>query len=146
MIEPGDVITAHYALALERGQPLESTFGESPERFVYGRGEFPAALEQRLAQLEVGEESEFLLPAAEAVFGTWEEGKRQTVERAGFSDGQCRPGALVEFETPGGERVSGRIEFVDGDKVLVDFNHPLAGRDVHCRLQLVSVQKSGQSS
>lgn len=141
MIEVGDRVTLHYALSPGDGPVLESTFDADPAVFEVGAGELPAALEQRLTALAAGGETEFVLAAAENAFGAWDPGRRHELERATFDPSQCREGALVEFELPGGECVSGRIETVGPERVSVDFNHPLAGRDIHCRMRVVSVEK-----
>jgi len=141
VIEPGDVVTVHYSLAAANGAVVESTFGAEPESFRYGKGEFPAALERRLASLAPGELAEFSIAPSEMAFGPWDASRRHVVPRDRFEGVDCAPGSLVEFTLPNGERVSGRIESVDGDDVVVDFNNPLAGREVQCRLQLVSVDK-----
>ncbi|KAA3633358.1 MAG: hypothetical protein DWQ08_02040 [Proteobacteria bacterium] len=94
----------------------------------------------------VGDVCDFTIAAAEAAFGHYNPDNRHTVARDSFDGVNCEPGALVEFELPNGERVSGRVHSVDGDEVLVDFNHPLAGRDVHCRIQLVAVIRNKEES
>lgn len=146
MIEAGDTVAVHYALALDDGQEIESTFDESPRVFTFADGEMPAAMEQRLGALSVGEETAFVIAADEHAFGAHDPSNRHHLERAAFDADHCRPGALVEFELPSGDTVAGRIESVDESGVLVDFNHPLAGRNVHCRLQLVSVEQHGTST
>ena len=144
MIEPGDTITLHYALSPGAGPELESTFDTEPAQFVIGAGDLPAALEQRLVSLDAGGEAEFVISATENAFGAWDPGRRHDVERASFDPSQLLEGALVEFELPSGETVSGRIESIGTEYVCVDFNHPLAGRDIHCRLKVISVKKGAE--
>lgn len=142
MIETGEAVAVHYALWIDDDDPLETTFGAEPECFRFARGEFPPYLEQRVATLEEGQSTEFLIPASAAVFGFYDPDKRHAVAIDSFGEVECLPGMLVEFELPNGDQASGRIEALVDDDAIVDFNHPLAGRDVHCRLQRVAVPAS----
>ena len=146
MIEAGTVLRIHYELSLAGGEIIESTFDDEPERVVYGRGDLPLYLERRIADMVPGEERELTVPAAAAAFGARDPGAVQRLDAALFDAAQLVPGSLVEFETPAGDWVRGRIEAVEGDSVTVDFNNPLIGREVGCRLRLVGIVPSEQHS
>ncbi|MEJ2481422.1 MAG: hypothetical protein P8Y78_14955 [Acidihalobacter sp.] len=45
---------------------------------------------------------------------------------------------MIAFETPAGDAVPGRIVSVEAQRVLVDFNHPLAGRDFVFEVRILS--------
>ncbi len=142
MIEAGTVLLVHYQLSLAGGEIIESTFDDEPERVVYGRGDLPLYLERRIADMVPGEERELTVPAGAAAFGARDPGAVQRLDAALFDAAQLVPGSLVEFETPAGDWVRGRIEAVEGDSVTVDFNNPLIGREVGCRLMLVGIVPS----
>ncbi len=139
MIEAGTLVRVHYELRLDGADVIESTFDGDPEAVVLGRGEFPAYLERRIAELHPGQECELAVPAGAAVFGARDPAAVQRLDAKLFDPRQRTPGSLVEFETPAGDWARGRVESIEDDIVVVDFNNPLVGRDVHCRIRLVEV-------
>jgi FKBP-type peptidyl-prolyl cis-trans isomerase SlpA len=52
---------------------------------------------------------------------------------------EFEPGDMVEFTAPNGGRYSGILKQFGDDAVLFDFNHPLAGADLHIEVSLLGV-------
>ncbi|MDP2822680.1 MAG: peptidylprolyl isomerase, partial [Sulfuritalea sp.] len=86
-----------------------------------------------------GERHVFLLEPEQA-FGSH---NPQLVQRVGLSD--LPPAAspelhgLIEFSSPAGERFTGIVRELDDTAVLVDFNHPLAGKHVRFEVELIGI-------
>lgn len=53
---------------------------------------------------------------------------------------------MVEFADKGDNAVVGVIYHVDDDKIMVDFNHPLAGQSILFKVQIFKVIPKGQSA
>jgi FKBP-type peptidyl-prolyl cis-trans isomerase SlpA len=145
-IEAGSHVTLHYRLAVELdGQEHEvvSTFGAQPATVQVGAGQFSTALEQRLIGLAEGDEASFDLPAG-AAFGQRNAELVQTLSRSTF-DANTEPGVdylpgdLVEFNAPDGLRFSGVLKQQGDDRVVVDFNHPLAGLPLKFTVRVIGV-------
>jgi FKBP-type peptidyl-prolyl cis-trans isomerase SlpA len=121
-------VTLHYRLALADGTTLVSTFDGNPATFQLGQGQLAEPFERCLAGLRPGARSAFELPP-EAAFGPRHE---HLVMRAPLSDippgVSARPGEVLELQSPQGQPLSARIVGVDAGSVVLDFNHPLAGR------------------
>ena len=49
------------------------------------------------------------------------------------------PGMMVEFNTPAGDRLPGIVMELEEDKILMDFNHPLAGHELNFFVELLSL-------
>jgi FKBP-type peptidyl-prolyl cis-trans isomerase SlpA len=68
----------------------------------------------------------------------------QALSRAAF-DGNAEPGAtfapgdVVEFSRPGGGRLAGVLKECNAQRVLVDFNHPLAGTSLRFSVRVIGV-------
>jgi FKBP-type peptidyl-prolyl cis-trans isomerase SlpA len=151
-ITAGSFLTLHYRLAGPAGDII-NTFDGKPATLTLGSGELAPAVEQRLIGLEEGARATFEIPAGEA-FGDRNPDMRQWVARKlldemGDPHEQYAVGDVVQFPTPdgrgtyagyvqqvgpGGNRPSGQ-----GDAVLFDFNHPLAGQPVTFEVHVIGV-------
>ncbi len=152
-VEKGDVILLDYTLKLkDTGDVIETTSEEvakeagiynEKERYgpiiiVVGEGKLLPGMEEAILGMEKGEEKEVELPPEKA-YGPRDPSKirRYTLgefRRAGIRN--VRPGMVVEI---GG--AVGVVKTVSGGRVLVDFNHPYAGKTIIANLKVVDVIK-----
>jgi FKBP-type peptidyl-prolyl cis-trans isomerase SlpA len=143
-VQQGSLLTLHYRLAGPDGHDVINTFADKPATLSIGAGELSPAIEARLIGLEEGVRAAFDLAPGEA-FGERSPELLQRVARSllrelGDPDEPYHPGDVVEFPTPDGQgRYAGVVREADADGVLFDFNHPLAGRAVTFKVQLIGV-------
>jgi FKBP-type peptidyl-prolyl cis-trans isomerase SlpA len=142
-VEPGSFLTLHYRLRDGDGVAFIDTFATPPATLSLGSGELAPAMEARLLGLAEGSEQSFALAAGEA-FGDRDPALVHRVSRAvldaeGDADGDYRVGDVVRFPAPGGQTIAGVVRAVEGDALVFDFNHPLAGRAVTFDVKLVGV-------
>jgi FKBP-type peptidyl-prolyl cis-trans isomerase SlpA len=116
-----------------------STFGGNPATLALGRGELAPGLEKCLEIAEPGRSYVFELEPGQA-FGERREDLVQSLPRASFAgDIALEAGAVVEFSAPDGSRHAGQVREVNAHDVLVDFNHPLAGRRVRFEVEVLAI-------
>lgn len=143
-VQPGSFLTLHYRLKSHDGTDLVSTFGDKPATLSLGTGELAPAMEARLMGLAEGAQQAFELAPDEA-FGPRNPELLQRVMRSlldelGDPDERYSVGDVVQFPTPDGQGVyAGVLREIDGDALVFDFNHPLAGRPVIFEVQLIGV-------
>ena len=143
VVTPGSFLTLHYRLAGPAGDII-NTFPDKPATLSLGTGQLSPAVEQRLMGLAEGAHATFELPAGEA-FGDRNPELLQRVKRAllnelGDPDERYSVGDVVQFPTPDGQGAyAGVVRAVEGDALVFDFNHPLAGRPVTFEVQLIGV-------
>jgi FKBP-type peptidyl-prolyl cis-trans isomerase SlpA len=145
-IAPDSHVTLHYRLAaLVEGAEREvvSTLGGRPATLQLGGGHLAAPLEARLVGLAEGDDASFEL-CAEGAFGERNPELVQVLTRAAFdanaeAPGDYLPGDVVEFRRPDGGRVAGVLKDSDERRVVVDFNHPLAGVPVRFSVHVIGV-------
>ncbi len=126
-----------YRLLAEDGSVLQD-YAAEPYCFTVGQGEFFEPVEQRLSTLDPGEKARVRL-AAEQAFGERDEARRVVMQRDGFDvDATLTAGQIMAFATPTGEEIVGQIVDFNEQVVEVDFNHPLAGKNIVCEFELVS--------
>jgi len=144
-IAPDSHVTLHYRLAavVDGGErEVMSTMDGRPATVQLGGGHFAAGLEARLLGLAEGEDASFEVTPEEA-FGKRSPALLQAISRATFdanSGGEeYRPGDVVEFNGSDGRRVAGVLKERDTERVLVDFNHPLAGLPLRFSVRVIGV-------
>lgn len=134
------VVVFDYVLYDGDGDVLEETDeeGGEPVSCVWGYGALVPALETRLYGLAPGETCEVIVPP-ESGYGPWDESKEHWVDRSDFPEGLA---VEDEFEatTPDGEETTLRVVEIEGDAVLVDSNHPLAGETLRFDVIVRSVR------
>ena len=140
-IKPGKFVVLTYDLYAGAGEPEETLMmratDEMPDQFVYGVDQniLPAML-KRLDGLKEGDKFDFVLTSDEA-FG--ERNEEHVIELdkeifmvdGKFDDQTVFEGNTVPMMTAEGYRINGSVLKVSDDKVLMDFNHPLAGENLH---------------
>ena len=145
-VAAGSHVTLHYRIAVQldgNEHEVVSTFDARPATVQVGAGQISEPLEQRLIGLEEGAEVTFDLAAGEA-FGRRSAELVQTLKRATFDANadpgtEYVPGDVVEFSAPDGLRFSGVLKQHGNDRVVVDFNHPLAGLPVRFSVRVIGV-------
>jgi FKBP-type peptidyl-prolyl cis-trans isomerase SlpA len=143
-VQPGSFLTLHYRLAGPDGADLINTFHDKPATLSLGTGELAPAMEARLLGLPEGTHRSFELAPGEA-FGERNPELLQRVKRAlldelGDPGERYSVGDVVQFPTPDGQGAyAGVVREVDGEVLVFDFNHPLAGRPVTFEVQLIGV-------
>jgi FKBP-type peptidyl-prolyl cis-trans isomerase SlpA len=143
-VQPGSFLTLHYRLAGPDGAELINTFNDKPATLSLGTGELAPAIEARLLGLAEGTRGSFELAPGEA-FGErnpelLQRVKRSLLNELGDPNERYSVGDVVQFPTPDGQGAyAGVVREVDGDALVFDFNHPLAGRPVTFEVQLIGV-------
>ncbi len=138
-VRPDSLVTLHYRLALADDQELVSTFGGNPATLQLGSGELAPTLEACLDGVEVGERHVFLLEAEQA-FGARNEQLLHRLARSALPKGvEPEIHGQIEFTDEAGRKLTGTVSAMDDAGVLVDFNHPLAGRAVRFEVEIIGI-------
>ncbi len=138
-IGPGTKVTLHFAIKLEDGAVVDSTFDKSPASFEVGDGSLLQGFELALHGLKAGEASTLRITPEQA-FGMRNPNNIQVVPRDRFSDIELEPGLMISFSDPGQGNLPGVVQSFDDDKVTIDFNHPLAGHTLYFDVSILSVE------
>lgn len=137
-VQANNLVTLHYRIALENGQPLINTFDGTPATLQLGAGELLPSLEALIAGLQVGERKVFEL-AAEQAFGPYRNELVERVRREHMPDEEIEPMSIMEFTAPDGSRYPGLVREIDAQSALIDFNHPLAGKPIRFEVEVIGI-------
>lgn len=134
-----NVVTFHYTLRDPEGRLLDSSMGGSPVSYLEGAGQIIDGLDEQLRDVPAGTKTRVVVPAAKA-YGLRDEAQVQRVLRALLPvEGELRVGD--QFQA-GPDRYAPvvTVRGIEGDEVLLDGNHPLAGVDLTFDVELVSIR------
>lgn len=138
-VSSGKEVTLHFELALADGEIIDSNFAGSPVTFRVGDGNLPPGFERVILGLRPGDEHSQIVSDVEA-FGPRNPENIHTLPRFRFpADLAMEAGLMINFADNAGNEQAGVIRDFNADKVTIDFNHPLAGREIHFRVRVLSV-------
>lgn len=138
-ISNGKQVTLNFALKLEDGQIVDSTFDNQPATLVIGDGNLPEGFESFLIDLEAGAKDTFVVPPEKA-FAQPNPNNIQQMKRSDFdSEMELEEGLMVSFADANGAELPGVIAQIEETFVMVDFNHPLAGKVLHFDVEIIDV-------
>lgn len=132
------LLTFHYTLRDAGGRVIDTSRGGEPMPFLEGSGQIIDGLEEPLLQMAAGEKRTVVVPPARA-YGVREAGLVQKVPKANLPVDDLKVGD--QFQTgPDRQAPVVTVVAIEGDEVLLDANHPLAGQELHFEVELVAVR------
>ena len=138
-VGPNTRVTLHFSLLLETGEEVDTTRRSRPATFSVGDGSLLPGFERALFGLRAGADEQLRIPAADA-FGELRQENLRLLPLARFGAAVVpEPGLVVSFAADGGE-LPGVVRSVEGDLVVVDFNHPLAGKTLIFDVSILRVE------
>lgn len=137
-------VTFFFSLSLLDGQVIDSCFGKQAAQCVPGDGNLLPAFDACLIGLQAGDRKQFTIPAADA-FGERRDDNLKRVPRHRFAkEIELTEGLVVSFGAAEGGELPGVVHRLMGDMIEIDFNHPLAGRDIVFAVEVVAVEPASE--
>lgn len=136
-------VVIEYDLRLDDGSYIKGETGPVSMNFVAGYGQLLPGLEKGLLGLPEGAETQLVIPASEA-FGEHDENLVRTRTFEEFPAGvQLEAGKWAVARNEGTRTQVGYfVKEKTGSSVTLDYNHPLAGKDLHYRVKVVRVRQA----
>ncbi|MDH4561485.1 FKBP-type peptidyl-prolyl cis-trans isomerase [Pseudomonas sp. BN411] len=138
-IGPDMEVTLHFAIKLDNGDVVDSTFEKNPATFKVGDGNLLPGFESVLFGLKSGDKR-VLAVEPEQAFGQPNPQNVQVMPRGNFQDMELSEGLLIIFNDAANAELPGVVKMVDDTHVTVDFNHPLAGKPLSFEVEILSVK------
>jgi FKBP-type peptidyl-prolyl cis-trans isomerase SlpA len=144
VIAEGTAVTLHFSLSLKDGDVIDSTFDDEPATFTVGDGNLLPGFEASMMGLSSGAKESFTI-VPEKGFGQHNPSNIQIIARDQFAEElTMEKGLMLSFSDAQNTELPGVVaEFNDKD-VTVDFNHPLAGKDIIFEVEIISVKPAVQ--
>jgi FKBP-type peptidyl-prolyl cis-trans isomerase SlyD len=152
-IEKNKVVTLTYELRIlnENGEPslVETANEEQPMVFIYGMSGLPDQFEENLDGLNTGDSFDFKLGVED---GYGEFNKEALVDLptnvfevdGSVPENMLEEGNYIPMADSEGNQLQGRVVEVGDDTVKMDFNHPLAGKELYFKGKVENVRDATQ--
>ncbi|NOR86853.1 MAG: peptidylprolyl isomerase [Bacteroidales bacterium] len=129
------------------GKTIETVDHTKPVEFIFGQGSLLPAFENHLNGLQAGDKYEFTLVSEEA-YGVFKKellvelNKDMFAQNGVVNEQLLTIGNQIPMQDSQGNRLNGIVKELKDDKVMMDFNHPLAGQDLYFAGQVESVREA----
>ena len=136
----GDKVSVHYTGKLHDGSVFDSSREREPLEFSIGKGEVIKGFEDAVEGMSEGDVKTVTIAPAQA-YGEFKEAELMKVKRAQLPpDLRVEPGMFLEATSKDGRVVKVRIAEVKEDCIIIDGNHPLAGKELIFEIELLRVE------
>ena len=137
-IEKGKKIAFEYTLTVE-GEEVDSSKGKEPLEYTHGDNSLIPGLTKRMEGMEEGEERKIEVPPEEGYGLVNPEAFKEIPKDHLPPDIKIQVGTLLQAQRPDGSVFPVKISGLKDDSVMVDFNHPLAGKELTFDVKVVSI-------
>jgi FKBP-type peptidyl-prolyl cis-trans isomerase SlyD len=139
MIKNGSLVRFEYTLSDENGKVLQSNKGKDPITYTHGQREIIPGLEKGLSGMEVNEEKSIRVQPEEA-YGPVDPKGFKEVPKTEIPAAGLKVGAALSARDPKGEDHVIHVREVKNETVVLDFNHPLAGKTLDFSVKVLGIQ------
>lgn len=139
-VKQNDTVRVHYTGKLTDGQVFDSSLEREPIEFTMGQGQLIPGFEKGLLDMKVNEKKTINIPSEEA-YGAPREELIQEVDKSQLPEEiKPEPGMGLVSKSPDGREMNLVVREVKEDTIVVDGNHPLAGKDLVFDLEVVEIK------
>ena len=140
-IQDNSFVAIDYKLTLDSGEVVDESEKGKPLGFLFGCGQLIPGLERQMAGMGVGDTAKLTVEAAEG-YGAYQDDLVRAVPKENFPDDvPLQVGMVFQGSGPHGP-VAIRIKAIEDERVMADFNHPLAGERLHFEVTVAEVREA----
>jgi FKBP-type peptidyl-prolyl cis-trans isomerase SlyD len=138
-IQAGSMVAFDYTLTDETGNVIDTSKGKEPMHYVHGKGQIIPGLEKELAGMTVGSEKKVTVKPEDA-YGPVNPQAFQEVPKDKIPPEALKVGAVLTATGPQGQHVPVRVHEIKENTVVMDFNHPLAGKTLQFDIKITEIK------
>jgi len=139
MIKNGSVVHIEYTLSDDKGTVLDSNKGKEPLIYIHGQGQILPGLEKELSGMKVNDAKKVRL-VPESAYGPVDPQAFQEIPRGNIPADVLKVGNTLVAKNDQGLAFPVRIHEVKEKTVVIDFNHPLAGKTLSFDVKILEVE------
>ena len=136
-MKQGDKVKVHYTGTLSDGIVFDSSEGKEPLEFTIGENKVIPGFENGIKEMKLNDEKTIKIQPKDA-YGERDEKMVVAVPRSKFPP-EIEAGGHLLLKGPDGQRIPAKIKEVKENEVLIDLNHPLAGKELNFKVKVVGI-------
>jgi FKBP-type peptidyl-prolyl cis-trans isomerase 2 len=138
-VKDGQLISVHYTLLGTDGKVIESSKGKEPLKYIHGKKMMIPGLEKELTGMKVGGEKHVTVKPEDA-YGPVNKNAFQEVPKEKVPASGLKVGVVLSGQGPQGQPMQARVHEIKEKTVVVDLNHPMAGKTLVFDVKVVDIQ------
>jgi FKBP-type peptidyl-prolyl cis-trans isomerase SlyD len=131
------VISLEYTLKLDDNQVVDTNVGKDPLTYTQGANQIVPGVESALEGMAVGQAKQVVVAPSDG-YGDRDPNALQEVPKQNVPQ-DIKVGTLLQGKDTAGREVRPIVTEIKDDTVLLDFNHPLAGKTLFFDLKVVNI-------
>ena len=139
MIGEGTSVSLEYTLTLEDQTVIDTNVGKDPLVYTHGSQEIIPGLEKQLIGLKVGDTKNVEVAPAEG-YGEVDPNRVQEIPKDSIPEEARGVGKKLQGRGPDGQMMFAQVTEVKEDTVVVDLNHPLAGKTLFFAVKVLKIE------
>lgn len=143
VVSNGKQVSLEYTLKLEDKTVVESNVGREAMTYTQGAHEIVPGLEKALEGLAVGDSKRVEVRPADA-YGDVDPKAFQEVKKSQIPEKAWKVGTVLEAKSPDGQSMYPRVAEVKSETVILDFNHPMAGKTLIYEIKILDIKPSAK--
>lgn len=145
-VENGLYVSVDYKGTLQNGEVFDSSQGGQPLEVQMGVGQLIEGFERELMGMSLSDKKNFTLSPEDA-YGQRDDSLTRDFARTDFPpEMEPQVGMTIALQTPEGRQTPAQITHLDGEKLSVDLNHPLAGESLTFEIEVVGISSTATQS
>jgi FKBP-type peptidyl-prolyl cis-trans isomerase SlyD len=141
VVKNGSVVSLEYTLSDEKGKMIESNKGKEPLKYTQGQNQIVPGLEKEMTGMKVGGEKNVRVKPEEG-YGVVNPKAFQEVPKEKIPADALKVGTTLTARSAQGQTVQVRVHEIKEKTVVLDLNHPLAGRTLVFDVKVLDIQPS----
>ena len=143
VIQTGSDVAFDYTLTDESGTVIDSSKGKQPMHYVHGQGKIIPGLEKELAGMAVGGEKKVTVKPEDG-YGPINPQAFQEIPKEKLPADALKVGTMLMAQGPQGQGVPVRVHEIKENTVIMDFNHPLAGKTLSFDIKVTEIKSAAK--
>lgn len=144
-IKDGMLVSMEYTLKGADGKVIDTSKGGGPFKYVHGQKSIVPGLERELTGMKArGEKNVTVKP--EDAYGPVHKDGFQEIPRDKLPPNGLKVGAILRGQDEQGRPMKARVHEIKEKSVIIDMNHPLAGKTLYFNVKIVDVQPGPPAS
>jgi FKBP-type peptidyl-prolyl cis-trans isomerase SlyD len=139
VVKDGQMVSLHYTLRGVDGKVIETNNNKEPLKYIHGRKMMIPGLERELTGMKVGGEKHVTVKPEDA-YGPINKNAFQEIAKEKLPANGLKVGAMLTGQGPQGQPMQARVHQIKEKTVVLDLNHPMAGKTLNFDVKVVDIQ------
>ena len=145
VVKTGSTVSLEYTLSDDKGKMIESNKGKEPLSYTQGQGQIIPGLEKELMGMAVGGTKKVKVKPEDA-YGPVDPKALREIPKANVPAEALKVGTTLTARNPQGQSIPVRVHEIKEKTVVMDFNHPLAGKTLSFDVKVLDVKAAETKS